>query len=337
MINVIGGGPVGSYFSSLVKGDVKLFEEHKAIGKPVACTGIVTKAILELVKLEEGVVINELDKVRVVGPNQRAEFSLKNKELVIDRAKFDKCLFEGAVDRGVEVCKEHKFLGCKKGKLIFKNKNKIKKYDKGILVGADGPYSSVGRESGLLRGRKYLVGKQYRVKMKNEANVFTVFFGGVPGFFGWVVPENEDMARIGVASEKNVDRYFDLLVKELRLGKKNFKESQSGVIPIYDPKFKTCGDNMYLLGDAAGHVKASTGGGLVYGLRGARCLAKALGEGLDYERLWRKEFGKDLGFHLRVRKFLNKLDRGEWDRLISILKGVDLGKYERDNVTVSDI
>ena len=38
----------------------------------------------------------------------------------------------------------------------------------------------------------------------------------------------------------------------------------------------------------------NTGGGLVYGLRGARCLARALDNNMDYEKLWRRDFGKEL-------------------------------------------
>ena len=60
MINVIGGGPAGSYFSSMMNKDVTLFEEHEMVGRPVACTGIITSAIMDLVNLDENVIVKEI-------------------------------------------------------------------------------------------------------------------------------------------------------------------------------------------------------------------------------------------------------------------------------------
>ena len=330
MVNVIGGGPAGSFFSSLASDSVNLFEEHKEIGKPVACTGIMTSAIKDLIKLDDSVVVNHLDIVKVIGPNVEFDINLKNKEIVVDRAGLDKFLVEKALSNNVKLYLEHKFIGSKDGYSLFKNKNSVKKYKQDILVGADGPGSLVARENGLMARRRYWVGKQYSVKMKTELNVFKVYFGDVPDFFGWVVPESENMARVGVASEKNVNTYFDLLVKKLNISKNKFVECQAGPIPMYDPKCVTSKDNVYLLGDAAGMVKATTGGGLVYGMRGAKCLADCLKNGKNYEKEWRKSFGKELWFHLQVRNFLNKLKPGDYDKLIYLLNKTDLGSYNRD-------
>ena len=66
---VIGAGPAGSYFAYLDK-DCTLFEEHKEIGKPVACTGIMTKAIFDLIDVDKKVIVNELKRVRVLGKNK---------------------------------------------------------------------------------------------------------------------------------------------------------------------------------------------------------------------------------------------------------------------------
>ena len=330
MIAVIGGGPAGSYFSSLMNKDVTIFEEHERIGRPVACTGIITSAIMDLVNLDENVIVNYLDKVRVIGWNKETEFKLKDGEIVVDREKFDKFLAERAVENGVKFKLNHRFIGCKNNTALFKNKNSVLKYKYDSLVGADGPGSLVARENNLMLGRKYWVGKQYKIKMKCNKNEFIVFFGEIPDFFGWIVPENSEYARVGVASEKFSGKYFSLLAKRLGLRERDFIECQSGLIPQYNPGMKTSRGDVYLIGDAAGHVKATTGGGIVYGMRGAKCLANALTNNKDYEKLWRKDFGRELWFHLKVRKFLNKLDKKGYDELVSRLKGVDLGSYNRD-------
>jgi len=330
MIGVIGAGPAGSYFSSLMKENVMLFEEHKEIGKPVACTGIMTPAIFDLTSLRKDVIVNTLDTVRVLGPHTSTDIPLKEKEIVVDRARLDQSLAEQALENGVIVKTEHKFVGNKKGHLFFNHKNNVIKYPYEVLVGADGPYSTVARINTLSSKRAYWVAKQYSVKVKTEPNVFTVFFGDVPDFFGWMVPESDSMARIGIASKKHVAGHFDALLKKLDISQKNLVECQAGPIPIYDPRARTSKENIYLLGDAAGHVKATTGGGIVYGMRGARCLADSLKNGKDYEKTWRNEFGKELWFHLQIRKFLDKLSSKDYDQLISLLQTTDLGKYNRD-------
>ena len=173
------------------------------------------------------------------------------------------------------------------------------------------------------------MGKQYRVRMKSNPEEFTVLFGQIPDFFGWVVPEDDGYARVGIASEKFSGKYFEMLVKRLGLQKEDFVECQSGIIPRYDGSRASKGD-VYLLGDAAGHVKATTGGGIVYGMRGARCLARSLQRGEDYEKAWRREFGRELWFHLQIRKFLNLLDAEDYDGLLKRLQSVAIGDYNRD-------
>ena len=53
MIGIIGTGPAGSYVASLLaKGGMKVknYEEDEKIGRPIQCTGIVTKDIKKYVK-----------------------------------------------------------------------------------------------------------------------------------------------------------------------------------------------------------------------------------------------------------------------------------------------
>ncbi len=332
MINVVGAGPAGSFFSLNAKDSVRIFEEHKEVGKPVACTGILTSAITDLIKIDESVIANKIKRVRLIAPNDDYyEFKLKTEELIVYRDKFDKFLIEKALDNGTELYKHHRFLNFNKnGKIIseFETDKGEKRFSSDILVGADGPVSKVAQASGLYVNRKNWVGKQYTANLSMEKDVFYVYFGNVPDFFGWVVPESDSKARVGVASEKNVSTYFDLLKKKLKL--KNLDECQAGPIPMYNPENITSKDNVYLIGDAAGQVKSTTGGGIVYGMRAGKILADCLNNNLDYEKEWRKELNKDLMFHLRIRKFLNKFNENDYNDFIKVLKTIDLGNFNRD-------
>ena len=69
MITIVGCGAAGSYLAYLLakRGkDVTIIEEHKKIGSPVQCTGIVTSSIENFIKLRKGIVANRLNKVIVL-------------------------------------------------------------------------------------------------------------------------------------------------------------------------------------------------------------------------------------------------------------------------------
>ncbi|MFW6383656.1 MAG: hypothetical protein ACOCZQ_03350, partial [Nanoarchaeota archaeon] len=173
------------------------------------------------------------------------------------------------------------------------------------------------------------------IKGKFDSESFHVYFGhGFPGFFGWIVPESEKTARVGLATEKNTGQYFDNFLKRLNLDKKNIKSYNAGLIPIYEPKIKTQKNNLFLLGDAAGQVKATTGGGIIPGLKASKCLAKAIAEGKSYENLWRKKIGAELYTHQKIRKSLNTFTNKDHDALLDVLNNSKktLQKGSRDNI-----
>ncbi len=331
MISIIGGGPSGAYLASLLDDEVNLYEEHSVIGKPVQCTGILTNSIKELIRIEDGFVVNKINRIRLVSPgNEEYEFKLNHPEIIVDRHLFDNHLMDLARDNGAEIFTKHRLKD-----FSFKD-NKIKlrfengEIDTDTLVGADGPNSLVGRKIGLLNGRKFKVGHQYTARGEFERETFTVYFNGKKNYFGWVVPENEKIARIGVVGDENIPENFQNFLEKIKINKKNFVECQSGVIPVFDYNAKCCSGNVYLLGDAAGQVKATTLGGIVYGMRAAKILANSLENGGDYDKLLRKGIGRELWLHSKAAGFLSRLGEDGFDDFVKLLRKVDLGKFNRD-------
>ncbi|MBL7147328.1 MAG: hypothetical protein ISS82_00705, partial [Nanoarchaeota archaeon] len=104
MIAVIGAGPVGGYLASKVN-DVCIYEEHKEIGKPVQCTGVVTGRIFDYVKFSNKFVVNKIKKVRLHSMCNEFSFNLKNTEYVIDRTEFDRNIINDAVSKGAKLVK----------------------------------------------------------------------------------------------------------------------------------------------------------------------------------------------------------------------------------------
>lgn len=325
-IAIIGGGPVGCYAGELLAGaghDVHIFEEHREIGKPVQCTGIISKNLRKIVPVESFVV----NKVKgAVFYSRRRKFELATGRMqayIVDRKRMDTFFARRARKAGAKIYLNHKFRSFSRQK---NGKIKLRfwgnKTDRGpnpalydLLIGADGPVSPVAKSAGLYRKRDFLVGVQAVVKGKFDPDNVQVFLGSIcPDFFAWLVPESASRARLGLASRKNAGARFQRFLSmfpELEV-----KERQGGLIPL----FKERGlqrNNIYLVGDAGMHVKATTGGGVMTGLLAAEALARSIIRNKPYAHQLKK-LNRELKITGMIRKSLNKFNDMRYDQLLDI-------------------
>jgi len=319
-IVVVGAGPAGCTAARLLAElghDVSLFEEHEKVGVPIQCTGIVTETLFEFVDKKDLPIyqVNELRAVRIISPNG-TETQIPLKEYVICREKFDSHLCERARDAGAKIATAHKFVRTEGGNAVFKTKAGERTVPFDVLIGADGPNSMVARDAGLLpEKREFLVGNQVTLKGKFAPHTFTTFFGNTyPKFFGWVVPESETHARVGFASRTRSDIPLKVLLE--RFGGE-IVERQGGVIPIYKKRPARKG-NVYLVGDAAGLVKNTTGGGIITGIWSAHRLAESLKTKRSYNALLRP-LRRELWLHRKLRGTLDAFSEQDYDRLVELM------------------
>ncbi len=333
MISIIGAGPAGSYTAYLLskKGhEVTVYEEGDEIGNPIQCSGVVTPAIDNLIKIKNDIIINRIKRVRFISPNNSSfEVNIKP-DYVYDRGELDKYLANLAEKAGTKFKLNHRF----KTYDHF-NKDELKlKFEKGktentnILIGADGPFSRVAQAANLFDKRKYITGLQARCKIRNDDKSRVDIYLGY-GEFGWSIPEDEYTSRIGIVSETNKKDDFNRLIKKLNAEIINY---QSGMIPLYNPKAKTQTDKVYLIGDAATQCKAATHGGILFSLLAAEELAKAIHEKKDYEKLWKKKLGLDLWLNLRIRNTLCKFSHEDYNKLVYYFSQDKLKNLLTENV-----
>ena len=307
-INIIGAGPAGSFAAYLLakKGfDVNLFEEHSQIGQPVHCTGLVTDSFQKIIPLKKEFLVNAIKHYRLISPSQK-QVIINKKEYILDRAAFDQYLVNKALNHGVNLHLNYHFVGQQDGFLLFRHKNKTKKIKVDLTIGADGPLSQVAKAFHFPNQHRFYFGFQARIKGNFDPATSQVAFGQkiAPGFFAWLVPESQTIARLGLATPYPSRFHFQQLIKPYQ---KQVLSLHAGLIPIYNPKIKTQFKNTYLLGDAAAQVKATTGGGLIPGLQAAQCLAQAINQNQSYPDLWKKKLGKNLQKHLLIRKIINRV------------------------------
>jgi geranylgeranyl reductase family protein len=336
---VVGGGPAGAIaakYAALNGASTLLIEEHASIGSPVQCTGLISTAALNECEIGEGCfVLNKMKGAFVYAPNGE-ELKVEGKDVkayVIDRKIFDRVLVERSLDEGVEILLKTRFIGMGNGKISVLSDGERKEIHAAVVIGADGIQSSVGRIAGLGRCEKYLPGIQFEAPYAAKDHEFVEIFTGndiAPGFFAWAVPFN-GMARIGLAKNPGANPPLHYLGKLLKhpVVASRYRGSRTehvlGGIPL-GPPAKTKSNGVMLVGDAAGQVKPTSGGGIYMGAVCAKIAGEVAARASrkeaeleEYEKRWRGAVGRELAIGMRIHKSLGKLSDENLNEFISFM------------------
>lgn len=333
---IIGGGIAGSATGKLIAEQgysVQILEEHHEVGKPLQCAGLVTPRIFEFMP-ENGCVLNEVRGARIYSPtgHELEVDAGKTKAVVIDRVKFDQGCMSMALRAGCELQLGTKALEAKYSKdhkevtVKALRNGKLYTVRSKLLVGADGVQSRVSSWFGLRGPKTILSGFGAEVTgVDLDPRFVEIYLGNkvAPNFFSWVIPKarkkdnNLMPARVGLAcsrTSKHAYNFYHQLFSHPILGPKlsSSKPIQyiAGGIPI-GPVSKSYTDNVLLLGDSAGQVKPTSGGGVYTSMICARHCAAAVNLALQskdysakrlksYQKAWQDDLGKELkhGFRL---------------------------------------
>jgi len=230
----------------------------------------------------------------------------QGKAYVTDRRAFDSHLLDAALDAGVSL---------KNAAVDRRSIGEVRSLSERTIL-ATGTNYNLHKVLNINAPCEFLYGAQYEIKTDCDPEYVEMFLD-VPGFFSWIIPVDE-YSRVGLCSLDNpvprLEAFIKKLEKEKRIKGPHIRQKNYGIIPIYNPHLRTEYPKISLAGDAAGHVKATTGGGVILGGLAAR---HAGADG--YEKIWRKEIGRELYLHLRLRRFLNNLSDKNTDRLIKLL------------------
>ena len=327
-IVIVGAGPVGCYTAQLLRHygiKTRIIEEHNEVGKPVKCAGIVGRPVFEklIIAPVKSSMVNQINGALFFYQKENFKIMREKVAYVIDRERFDKDL-----SNGLKIEYRKKLLKIEKEGAGYQLTTDNDEIYADMVIGADGPMSRVRKfllSEFVGKNRdemEYYIGYQYRIKLDGrirDSEIVQVYVKENIPFFIWIIPENKDIIRLGVIS-KNGGEIIDNFLKASEI-KGEIIEKLGGIIPIGLVQ-KTCSKSIALVGDAAGQVKPLTGGGIYYGLKSAEILVECIKEGklVEYDKRWKKKFGREIKFGLRARRIYERLNKLELNNIFYLFK-----------------
>lgn len=342
-ISIIGGSAAGFFTSYLLARhglNVRLFEATEQINPPPR-TLIVTKYIQDLLgPLGNAAIINKIHRFELFTDGKSATISLKHPDLIIERSKLIHELSAEAQGAGVEIVTGRRFSNLKhNGKRLsfsLSCNGDIFKESADILVGADGVFSKVAQSAGWPKQSTVPL-NQAIVELPRDMPSDTTRVWFIPEdtpYFYWLIPHTATHGVLGMIGVEGSDtqKALETFLEKKRLVTIEFQSAQTPEFNQWVPNYKKLGQShVYLVGDAAGHVKVTTVGGVVTGFRGAVGVADAILNGGASHEL--KALRRELNRHFFLRRVLNRFTQKDYNRLLELLDPSiqqTLGLFTRD-------
>lgn len=327
---VVGAGFVGNYAAKHLADwglDTLVLEEHKKIGVPRHCAGLISVSGLEKLHLKEdlqkrGAVQNEIRNAILTGIDGNIKRKLtrdKSVAYVIDRVKLDRLVYHQAKKKGaIYNLGSHVYKLERNAKAHVQLDSGIKRtITAEVIVDAEGArralIQSLPRVDLTHRLPALQVDVTTREQILQEDTVELIF--NLPDFFSWIIPLGEKIYRFGLASWEWQSKLRSVLLRLVKKRTKSYEKVREfgGLVLTAGPMKRIVWGNIIALGDAAGWPKPTTGGGVVFGGLTARMLSKKINEVIQRGRSLRnvkkikRSFEKDFKLMRLVREALNFL------------------------------
>jgi digeranylgeranylglycerophospholipid reductase len=339
---VIGGGPAGLIAARELASNgvrVAVLEEHEIIGAPVHCTGVLGLDAFDELALPRRAIVATAHSARFIGPNG-SSFTVdadRVRAAVVDRATFDSDLARTAIDAGADILTGVRVVSLQRSPESVTVHTAAGDVRARAAVLACGASYRFNRALGLGVPTVLVHSAQLEVPFPRLQHV-RVHFGRhvAPGGFAWVVPferAGTTFARVGLFCDRDAGARFHAFAETIRAEHglvDSWPAPRLRVLPLA-PVPRTWTDRVLAVGDAAGLVKPTTGGGIYYGLLTGHLAAEVLAGALrddrlsgrslkEYERRWRARLGSEIRAGLAFRAVASRLTDGAIDRLMELAR-----------------
>ncbi|MFC1940829.1 geranylgeranyl reductase family protein [Chloroflexota bacterium] len=358
-VAIIGAGPVGSqvaYRLAEIGHGVVVVERKERLGEPVCCAGIISQECVNSFAIDESVVFRRVNSAKIFSPSAKL-LSLWRREpqaCIVDRAAFNVALANRAQGKGADYVLNSQVenIEVNKDRVRIEAASKeggLNLFEARAVVIATGFSAKLVEKLGLGKVGDFVTGAQAEVETTGVDEV-EVYLGQeiAPGFFAWLVPTAPHKALVGLLSRRSpglyLKRFMSSLLAQGKIASAEVKISYGG-IPL-KPLARTYSERLVVVGNTAGQVKPTTGGGIYYGLLCADMAANTLQQALksdtllarnlaNYEEKWKKKLGQELKVGYWARKFYERLSDNQVDKVLGIIKsnGIDEALLKADYVS----
>jgi digeranylgeranylglycerophospholipid reductase len=333
---VIGAGVVGLTLARELASrniDVEVFDSKKSVSDGAAkASGIFSVSGLGRIGIDpKHTLVNTLDGATLRAGREKLRIKAKTTmAYVVDRGMMAELCKDNAVKAGAKVTLGKKF-DRKELQDLAANKNNI-------IVGADGAVSTVAAAFSFPKINEYILTykAEYKKAKIEDSKMVGLFFSNEIAyrFFGWSCPYSKDKIEIGIgisdrAKITSTAAFAKFIHGGLLDGVLEGAEKVNGyasIIPLTS-RSTTVKDNVMLVGDAAGQVKATTGGGIIFGCSCAKLLAEAVSNNIKkgtslaaYDKEWRRRYGLDLKMHNFLHDYYSNLKVNNFEVFIKLWK-----------------
>jgi len=339
---IVGAGPAGSYVAYELASsghDVAVFEAKNASRLNVCCTGIVSTECFQSLNLGTDGILTRVNSVKFFSPSGRClRLQTENVQAyVVNRLLLDEALASKAQSHGAQYFFSSPVIDIIPGKDSIQaetlRSGARETFGARAIVLANGFRPKLPRKLGLGKIKSFLVGAQAEIEAKN-VDELEVYFGQeiAPGSFAWLVPTSTNKAYIGLLAKSqaklHLQKFLNNVFYQGRITSREMEIEQKA-LPV-GTLARSYGDRVLVIGDAAGQVKPTTGGGIYFGHIGARIAAEVLDEALSsdnltagqlsrYQKQWKAKMGKELSRGYWAREAYAKLSDRQIEGIFNAL------------------
>jgi geranylgeranyl reductase family protein len=339
---IIGAGPSGSRLAfrlAKLGYEVLVVERKATAGEEVCCTGIVSRQCLDDFALSSSLILRQASSAKFVPPSGTWLRLWRDSEVayILDRPVLNLTLANQAQEAGADyifatqVTDIKPEADCIKVKAICRGEETV--FEARTAVLATGFGSPLPGRLGLGNIRDLIIGAQAKVAISGVDEVEVYFDQSLAaGGFAWLVPTTDDKGLAGLLTRHHAESYLNRLLSHLEAQGKiasTNAEASYDAIPLR-PLPRTCANRILVIGEAAGQVKPTTGGGIYYGLIGADIAAECLHQAFvtndfsaaklsSYDRLWRARLNRELRAGYWLLRFYRRLSNQHIERLFRIM------------------
>lgn len=335
---IIGAGPVGSYLadkSAQLGYKVLVLDKKVAAGQDICCTGIVGKECLNLLAIDNNFIIKQASSARFLVSSGKSLRLWRDDDVayIIDRPALDLMLATRAQAAGANYLFNAQATDiqigadCLRVEADCSGHNKLFEAETAVIAAGYG--SPLPGELGLGKITDFIVGAQAKVNISSLDEVEVYFDQSLaPGGFAWLVPTRDGEGLAGLMTRQQPECHLNKLLSNLKAQGKIASTEVAlgyGVIPL-QPLPRTYADRILVVGEAAGQVKPTTGGGIYYGILCADIAADTLHQAFlannfsesglaSYQKQWRAKLDKELQTGYWARRLYERLGNRQIERL----------------------